>query len=475
MFFIMPHLIEAAVVVAFIFWLWQLLKNRKKLCCALSLLVIWCSVFSSYLALEIIPDPMEHVTITATGEKNPQATVNEICLLGFNANGSWYNLSPPVEGNWAWFPGQEGADYFYAGWFPGAEGLQPENTTDSIVIEIYPGQSRSLVFLTNEWYGIAEVSFAGETQIVDTFGHGELKEVYLTDSSPAYYHNVQIQRLPVVLTLQIVMSLAILLFSVFVSSSDRITKINKHQFLFEELVKRDFTLKYKRTVLGMLWSVLSPLCTLSIMWIVFKDILGNNINHFGIYMFIGQLVFNFFSDATTQGMTSLLDNASIFTKVNIPKYLFLLSKNISSLINFGLTLLLLVTFILIDGLDVTTMYLMLLYPIGCLIVFNIGLGLILSALFVFFRDMQYLWGVISQLIMWVSAIFYSTSGFSTVMQRLFLINPLYSFISYFRSIILDATVPSLEMHGIILGYTLFVLAIGAFIYKKYNHEFLYYF
>ena len=121
------------------------------------------------------------------------------------------------------------------------------------------------------------------------------------------------------------------------------------------------------------------------------------------------------------------------------------------------------------------MYLMLLYPIGCLIVFNIGLGLILSALFVFFRDMQYLWGVISQLIMWVSAIFYSTSGFSTVMQRLFLINPLYSFISYFRSIILDATVPSLEMHGIILGYTLFVLAIGAFIYKKYNHEFLYYF
>ena len=243
MFFVMPHLIEAAVVMAFIFGLWQLLKNRKKLCCALSLLVIWCSVFSSYLALEIIPDPMEHVTVTATGEKNPQATVNEICLLGFNANGSWYNLSPPVEGNWAWFPGQEGADYFYAGWFPGAEGLQPENATDSIVIEIYPGQSRSLVFLTNEWYGIAEVSFAGETQIVDTFGHGELKEVYLTDSSPAYYHNVRIQRLPVVLTLHMVIGLATLLFGVFVSSSNRITKINKHQFLFEELVKRDFSIR----------------------------------------------------------------------------------------------------------------------------------------------------------------------------------------------------------------------------------------
>ncbi len=477
MFFTPAHLMEAAAAVVFAFALWQLLKKRtgKKLCLLLSLLLLWCSVFSAYLSAQIIPDPMEYVRITATGKKNPQATVSEICLLGFHANGEWYNLTPPVEGSWAWFPGQEGADYYYAGWFPGAEGLQPEDATDSIRIEILPGKDRSLVFLTNEWYGIAEVEFQGVAQEVDTFGNGETMEIPLPDSSPAYYRMAQLGQLPIVLALQILFSILIFLIGVFVSSQSRTKKISRHKFLFEELVKRDFTLKYKRTILGMLWSILSPLCTLLIMWIVFKDILGSNINHFAIYMFSGQLVFNFFSDATTQGMTSLLDNASIFTKVNIPKYLFLLSKNISSLINFGLTLLLLIAFVLLDGLTLTPMYLLLLYPICCLIVFNIGVGLILSALFVFFRDMQYLWSVFSQLIMWVSAIFYSTAGFDQEMQKMFLINPLYSFIGYFRSVILDAAVPTIESHCIILGYTVAVLFIGAFTYKKYNHEFLYYF
>ncbi len=477
MFFTPAHLAEAAVAAVLVFVLWQKLRKRagKLQCFILSLLMVWCAVFSTYFSSRIVPDPMERVRITATGEKNPQATVNEICLLGYNANDGWYNLSPPVEGNWAWFPGEEGADYYYAGWFPGAEGLQPENATQDIVIEILPGQNRSLVFLKNEWYGIAEVEFQGAVQRVDTFGQGETMEVSLPDSAPAYYIEAQLEQLPVALALQLVLGGILLLISLLVTEERKSGKISRHRFLFEELVKRDFTLKYKRTILGMLWSILSPLSTLLIMWIVFKDILGSNINHFAIYMFTGQMVFGFFSDATMQGMTSLLDNASIFTKVNIPKYLFLLSKNISSLINFGLTLLLLIIFILVDGLSITSMYLLLVYPICCLIVFNIGVGLILSALFVFFRDMQYLWGVFTQLIMWVSAIFYSTNGFDEGMQKMFLINPLYSFIGYFRSVILDTAVPSIETHCIILVYTLAVLAIGAFTYKKYNHEFLYYF
>ena len=96
-------------------------------------------------------------------------------------------------------------------------------------------------------------------------------------------------------------------------------KLKKYQFLFEELVKRDFTKKYKRTVLGMAWSVLNPLLNLLIMWLVFSNFFGNNINHYVIYLFAGNLVFSYFSDATNLGMNSLLGNASIFTKVNIPK------------------------------------------------------------------------------------------------------------------------------------------------------------
>ena len=171
-------------------------------------------------------------------------------------------------------------------------------------------------------------------------------------------------------------------------------RLKQHQFLFGELVKRDFAKKYKRTILGMAWSILSPLMNLLIMWMVFSNFFGNNVNHYVVYLFAGQLVFSYFTDATNLGMNSLVGNAGIFTKVNV-----------SSLINFGLTLLIFFTFVAVDGIPFTWKFLLLVYPVGCLIVFNLGIGLILSALFVFFRDMQYLWGILTQLILWMSDIF----------------------------------------------------------------------
>ena len=104
-----------------------------------------------------------------------------------------------------------------------------------------------------------------------------------------------------------------------------IQKLRQNEFLFEELVKRDFKKKYKRTVLGMVWSVLSPLLTLLVMKLVFTQFFGRTTPHFTTYLFCGNLVFSYFSESTSQGMTSLMGNASIFTKVNVPKYLFLLS------------------------------------------------------------------------------------------------------------------------------------------------------
>ena len=95
--------------------------------------------------------------------------------------------------------------------------------------------------------------------------------------------------------------------------------LKTHQYLFEELVKRDFKKKYKRTVLGMVWSLLSPLIMLLVMRLVFTQFFGRTTPHYTIYLFCGNLVYSFFSESTTQGMTSLLSNASIFTKVNVPK------------------------------------------------------------------------------------------------------------------------------------------------------------
>ena len=191
-----------------------------------------------------------------------------------------------------------------------------------------------------------------------------------------------------------------------------LTLVKKYQFLFEELVKRDFKQKYKRTVLGMAWSVLSPLMQLS--------------------------------------------------------------KNVSSLLNFGLTLIVFLLFVLIDGLPITPLFLMLLYPICCLIVFNIGMGLVLSALFVFFRDINYLYDVFTLMLMYCSAIFYTVDAFPAAAQNLFLLNPVYCYIKYFRVIVIDGNIPSLQYHLLCLFYAVVMVIIGGFIYKKYNQKFLYY-
>lgn len=253
-----------------------------------------------------------------------------------------------------------------------------------------------------------------------------------------------------------------------------ILKMKKHQFLFEELVKRDFKQKYKRTVLGMGWSILSPLLTLLVLQIVFGFYFGQSIPHYTIYLFCGNLIFAYYRESTTGGMNSLMSNASIFSKINVPKYLFLFSKNVSSLINFGLTMLIFFAFVFFDGLPFTWKFIFLLYPVACLVVFNLGMGLILSALFVFFRDISYLYNVFTMLLMYASAIFYDISIVPDKLQIIFYLNPIYCCIAYFRTIVISGEVPSLEMHLLCMGYALLAFLVGCYIYKANNHKFLYY-
>lgn len=250
-------------------------------------------------------------------------------------------------------------------------------------------------------------------------------------------------------------------------------KIQKYQFLFSELVKRDFKQKYKRTSLGMLWSILSPLLNLLVMRMVFTVFFAKDMEHYTTYLFSGLLVFNYFSESTKGGMSSLMANAKIFTKVNVPKYLFLLSKNVSALINFGLTLGIYFLFCLIDGVSFGPHMLTLVFPVICMVLFNIGVGMVLSALFVFFRDIQYLYDVFMTLLRYLSAIFYTVDRFGNY-QNLFLLNPVYAYIRYFRLVVLEQTIPSLSYHLLCMFYAAIMLGIGCWFYKKYNHQFLYY-
>lgn len=251
-------------------------------------------------------------------------------------------------------------------------------------------------------------------------------------------------------------------------------KLMRHQFLFEELVKRDFKKKYKRTVLGAFWSMLAPLLTLLVMAVVFTNFFGRTTPHYVIYIFAGNLIFFYYREATSGGMNALVANSSIFTKVNIPKYLFVFSKNVSSLINFGLTLVVFFIFLAIDGIPFTWKFLLLVFPTVCLLIFNIGVGLILSALYIIFKDVQYLYDVFTTMLMYLSAIFYTIDSYPQLMQYLFYLNPVYVYITYFRAIVIDNAIPSLGLHLLCVFYAVASMFIGGIIYKRYNYKFLYY-
>ncbi len=253
-----------------------------------------------------------------------------------------------------------------------------------------------------------------------------------------------------------------------------IRNLPNHMFLFQELVKRDFEHKYKRTALGMLWSVLSPLLTLLVMKLVFTEFFGRNTPHYTTYLFAGNIVMGYYKEATRQGMNSLLDNAKILTKINIPKYLFLFSKIVSSLVNFSLTLLVFFLFCIIDHIQFGFHFISLLFPIVCLTLMNVGVGMILSVMFVFFRDTKYLYDVFLTLLTYLSAIFYTVDRFSASVQRVFLANPVYVYIKYFRTVVIDGHLPSLPYHGLCMFYALIFLIIGFVMYRKYNHQFVYY-
>jgi len=247
----------------------------------------------------------------------------------------------------------------------------------------------------------------------------------------------------------------------------------QHRFVFTELVKRDFKKKYKRSFLGILWSMLAPLFTLLVLNFVFGTFFGRNQEYYTIYLFSGWLIFQYYNEATNGAMNSLLANAGIFSKVKVPKYMFLFSRITSSSINFFLTLIVYLVFVIAYGLPITWKFITLLFPIGCMFLLILGVGLILSALFVFFRDVQYLYGIFTTALMYATPIFYTTDIIEADKAWIFYLNPLYYYVTYFRSVVIDGVIPSPMFHVIMLGVSALLFGIGCWMYKKYNHKFLY--
>lgn len=243
------------------------------------------------------------------------------------------------------------------------------------------------------------------------------------------------------------------------------SKTNK-KYLLKQLIRRDFIKKYKRTTFGILWSVLSPLLLLVTMSLIFRNLFGRNTPHYNVYLFSGLLLYNYFNNSTSGSMLDLYQNSSIYSKVPVPKTYFIFSHSIANLINFGITLCVYFVFVAADGIPFRWNFLTLLYPITCLYFINLGIGLLLSTLYIFFSDVKYLYPVICRVVMYGSAIFYDVYIMSSRVRRVLQCNPVYSCIEYFRQVVIHATVPDLAHHIALALMAAICMLIGTLTYRS---------
>lgn len=251
-----------------------------------------------------------------------------------------------------------------------------------------------------------------------------------------------------------------------------IVTAKKYKFLLKQLVIRDFKVKYKRSALGVLWSLLNPLFTMMIFNVVFSELFKVEIENYLIYLLSGLVVFNFFSEATTQALSSVTGNFSLINKVYVPKYIFPISKVLSTGINLVMSLIALYLIIIVSKTPISSTHYFLPFLVICLLVFTMGVSLILSALMVFFRDMQFLYSVIIMMWMYLTPIMYPISIFPKKYFYIMTLNPMYHYVSYMRSIILDNTIPSISTHITCSLIAIVTLLVGALFFKKSQSKFV---
>jgi len=228
------------------------------------------------------------------------------------------------------------------------------------------------------------------------------------------------------------------------------------------MVKRDFITRYRRSVLGILWSLLNPLLTMLVLTMVFSTIFRFEIEYFPLYLLSGQLIFNFFSESTSMSMGSIVGGAGLIKKVYVPKYIFPISRVISSLVNLGFSFIaFLIVFIILRAPFHWTM-LLIPIPVLYVVIFSMGIGMLLSAMAVFFRDISYIYGILTTLLMFLTPIFWPVSILTPRVYHFIHLNPMFHFVNYFRDVALYGNIPGLWANIICLGFALAALGVGLY-------------
>lgn len=250
--------------------------------------------------------------------------------------------------------------------------------------------------------------------------------------------------------------------------------MRKYGFLIRQLVSRDFKTKYKRSVLGVFWSFLNPLLTMMVQYLVFSTIFKSDIAFYPAYLLIGIVMFNFFTEACGMSLTSIVGNTSLITKVYMPKYIYPLTRVMSSVVNLAISLIPMLLVTLITGVHLHKSALLAVFFFCCLVVFSLGLGLVLSASMVFFRDTQFLWGVISMMWAYITPIFYPETIWKENLRIVLQINPIYHFLKYSRVCILDGVSPEPRAYALCFLLAAGMLVVGAAVFHKAQDRFILY-
>ena len=254
--------------------------------------------------------------------------------------------------------------------------------------------------------------------------------------------------------------------------SSYIRNFVKFQPLLSELVARDIKIKYRRSVLGVLWTLLNPLCMMIILSIVFSSIFKFDVENFPLYVLSGQVIFNFSNDSTTSSMSAIISSASLIKKVYVPKYLFVLSRVMSSFINLMASFTALLLVMVATRAELHWTVFLSVIPLAMVVLFSFGVGMFLAAITVRFRDVIHLYSVFTTGLLYLTPVIYPMAALPDVVKTIVMINPLTNYLLMFRDVMFNNTLPS--VFSVLLGIAeaALALALGLYVFYKNQDEFI---
>lgn len=247
----------------------------------------------------------------------------------------------------------------------------------------------------------------------------------------------------------------------------------RYKYLLIELVKKNIKLKYRRSYLGILWTLIEPLLNMLVLTLVFGTFFGNDDPQYPVYILSGRLLYSFFSTGSKGGLKAISSNASMIKKVYVPKYIYVLAAIISNFVTFLISLIVLVGVGAVLKVQPTVYMFQAIVPLVILLIFTLGCGMILATMNVFFRDIEYIWSVATMLVMYASAIFYQPDRvINTGNGWIFDINPIYMCISNFRDAILYGRQMNMNYCFTSLGIAIVTVVVGSVLFYKKQDKFI---